>query len=79
MNPQDYAVSEAQAENRLLRELVAQLTDRLDDLQRANEGAYRELAEATGGARFDPSQPFPPGPPRMLGQLPRPWPSRRTL
>ncbi|MGW3152714.1 hypothetical protein [Streptomyces sp. NPDC001089] len=62
------------AENRRLRDLVALLTSRLDTLQLANEGAYRELAASVGGARLDPAQPFPPDPPRMLGQLPRPRP-----
>lgn len=56
---------------------VAALTERLADLQTANEGAYRELSCATGGPRFDPEQPFPAESPRRLGQLPRPWPSRR--
>ncbi|WP_262059726.1 hypothetical protein [Streptomyces sp. STR69] len=65
------------AENRALRSQLSALTDRLADLQNANEGAYRELSSATGGPRFDPQQPFPADPPRRLGQLPRLWPSRR--
>lgn len=57
-----------EAEVRDLRSLVAALSDRLDDAQRANEGAYRELELATGGARFDPGQPFG-SEPRKLGRL----------
>lgn len=34
------------------------LEQRLADLQAANEGADRQLREATGGAAFDPGQPF---------------------
>ncbi|MCI3277475.1 hypothetical protein [Streptomyces cylindrosporus] len=60
---------ELQAENRDLRELVAKLTDRLDMLQTANEGAYKELSIATGGPRFDPAQPFGTDPKRKLGTL----------
>lgn len=67
------------AENRRLHEQLDRLTAVLDTLQRANEGAYRELAAATGGARFEPAQPFPPDPPRRLGQLPRPTSLRRFL
>ena len=47
-----------EAENRSLRAQLAALSDRLTDLQQANEGAYRELELATGGARFDTEQPF---------------------
>ncbi|MFF0139736.1 hypothetical protein ACFYRN_25190 [Streptomyces sp. NPDC005227] len=64
-------------ENRGLRALAALLTERLEDLQGANEGAYRELAAATGGPRFDPAQLFPAEPPRPLGHLPRPFLPRR--
>lgn len=66
-----------EAENRTLRSQLSALTDRLADLQTANEGAYRELSCATGGPRFDPSRPFGAEAPRPLGQLPRLWPSRR--
>jgi hypothetical protein len=66
-----------EAENRSLRGQLVALTERLADLQKANEGAYRELSSATGGPRFDSGQPFPADPPRRLGQLPRPWPTRR--
>lgn len=34
------------------------LQDRLTDMQAANEGAYRQQYDATGGPRFDPLQPF---------------------
>jgi hypothetical protein len=34
------------------------LDERLAQLQVANEGAYRDLQTATGGAQFDPAQPF---------------------
>lgn len=34
------------------------LEQRLADLQAANEVAYRDLEQATGGARFDSAQPF---------------------
>ncbi|MFD7793570.1 hypothetical protein [Streptomyces sp. NPDC059759] len=64
-------------ENRSLRAIAAALTERLEDLQRANEGAYRELAAATGGPRFDTAQPFPAEPSRPLGHLPRPFLPRR--
>jgi hypothetical protein len=47
-----------EAENRRLRAQLAALSDRLSDLQHANEGAYRELEMATGGARLDTEQPF---------------------
>ncbi|WP_416976661.1 hypothetical protein [Streptomyces sp. T028] len=50
-------LTEASDRNRLLDE-------RLATLQAANEGAYRELEKATGGARFDSEQPLgsvPPG------------------
>ncbi|MET7776266.1 hypothetical protein ABZU94_10690 [Streptomyces mirabilis] len=67
------------AENRRLREQLERLTTALDTLQRANEGAYRELSMANGGARFDTEQPFPPDSPRRLGQLPRPFQLRRSL
>lgn len=67
------------AENRGLRALTALLTERLEELQRANEGAYREAAAATGGPRFDAAQPFPAEPPRQLGHLPRPFLPRRPL
>jgi hypothetical protein len=56
-------LSDAQT-NRLRAQLAAandrnrQLEQRLADLQAANEGAYRELREHTGGAQFDPTQPF---------------------
>lgn len=65
------------AEIRRLREQLELLTTVLDTLQRANEGAYRELSMANGGARFDTDKPFPPDPPRRLGQLPRPFQLRR--
>lgn len=58
-----------QAENRDLRNQVAALTERLADLQTANEGADKELRIATGGARFDPAQPFGSEPKRTLGTL----------
>lgn len=63
-----------QAENRDLRDRLAALTERLADLQIANEGAYQELAIATGGARFDPAKPFG-SEPRKLGTL---WLKGRT-
>ncbi|WP_406168967.1 hypothetical protein [Streptomyces sp. NBC_00996] len=56
-------LSDAQAKR--LRVLLAKaedrnrhLEERLAELQAANEGAYRELREATGGPTFDPAQPF---------------------
>jgi hypothetical protein len=58
-----------QAENSSLRDHLAALTKRLADLQTANEGAYQELRTATGGARFDPKQPFGSEPKRTLGTL----------
>ncbi|MGW1498982.1 hypothetical protein ACWCQW_10490 [Streptomyces mirabilis] len=67
------------AEIRRLREQLELLTTVLNTLQRANEGAYRELSMANGGARFDSDQPFPPDPPRRLGQLPRAFQLRRSL
>lgn len=67
------------AENRRLHEQLDRLTAALDTLQRANEGAYRELSMANGGPRFDTEQPFPPDSPRRLGQLPRPFQLRRPL
>lgn len=56
-------LSDAQT-NRLRAQLATEkdrnrrLEQRLADLQAANEGAYRELREHTGGAQFDPKQPF---------------------
>ncbi|MFJ6730054.1 hypothetical protein ACIQPQ_34660 [Streptomyces sp. NPDC091281] len=54
-----------EVQTRRLRVQLAAATDRnrrLDGqlalLQAANESAYRELAAATGGARFDQAQPF---------------------
>ncbi|WP_329214938.1 hypothetical protein OG352_05575 [Streptomyces sp. NBC_01485] len=44
-------LSEAQDRNRCLEQ-------RLADLQTANEAAYKELREATGGPLFDQKQPF---------------------
>jgi len=58
-----------QAENRVLRDQLAALTKQLAGLQTANEGAYRELSIATGGPRFDPTQPFGSEPKRTLGTL----------
>ena len=55
--------NDAQA-NRLNAQLAAErdrsrsLEQRVADLQAANEGAYRELCEATGGAAFDQEQAF---------------------
>jgi hypothetical protein len=57
-----------EAENRDLRNHLAALTERLADLQAANEGAYREVQDATGGPRFDHRQPFG-SEPRKLGTL----------
>jgi len=48
---------------------VRLLEQRVADLQAANEGAYRELEQATGGARFDKDRPFGREP-RKLGSLP---------
>ncbi|WP_426568143.1 hypothetical protein [Streptomyces canus] len=39
------------------RDLTRRLEQRVADLQAANEGAYRELREATGGPQFDAAQP----------------------
>jgi hypothetical protein len=46
------------AEVRNLREQLKVLADQVISLQAANEGAYRELYDTTGGPRFDPGQPF---------------------
>ncbi|SMF85987.1 hypothetical protein [Streptomyces sp. Amel2xC10] len=53
------------AENRRLHAQLAaaldracRLDERLAELQKANEGAYKELAAATGGPSFDSKQPF---------------------
>lgn len=59
-----------EAENRELRRLLAQLTDRLEELQRANEQTYAAEYDRTGGPCFDPSQPFGTDPQRALGTLP---------
>lgn len=61
---------ELEAESRDLRDQLAALTERLHDLQGANEGAYRDLEQATGGARFDRAKPFGSEPKRKLGTLP---------
>ncbi|MFF3847993.1 hypothetical protein [Streptomyces sp. NPDC002328] len=56
-------LEEAQAQ-RLRTQLAAEqartrrLEQRVADLQAANEGAYRELREATGGPQFDEAQAF---------------------
>ncbi|MGW4889633.1 hypothetical protein [Streptomyces murinus] len=56
-------LSDAQA-NRLRVQLAAAndrnsaLEQRLADLQAANEGAYRQLREHTGGPQFASDQPF---------------------
>jgi hypothetical protein len=57
-----------EAENRDLRDQLAALTERLTDAQRASEGQYRAQYEASGGPRFDTSQPFGSDP-RKLGKL----------
>ncbi|MER5909542.1 hypothetical protein ABT124_03300 [Streptomyces sp. NPDC001982] len=57
------------AENRDLRDQLAALTERLADLQTANEGHYREQHDATGGPRFDTGQPFGSEPKPKLGAL----------
>lgn len=77
--PRETPEQQLVAENRRLRALNAALTERLEGLQRDNEGAYRELAAATGGARFDVERPFPPEPPRKLGEVPRPMPLPSAL
>lgn len=59
-----------EAENRGLRELLAQLTDRLENLQHANEQSYAAEYDRTGGPCFDPSQTFGTDPQRPLGTLP---------
>lgn len=46
------------AENIRLAEQVRQLSDRLEDLQRLNEAAYRDAYDTSGGPRFDKRQPF---------------------
>lgn len=58
-----------ESEVRSLKGLLAALTARLNDAQRASEGQYRAQAEATGGAHFDPEQPFGSEPKRTLGTL----------
>jgi hypothetical protein len=58
-----------EAENRALRDQVAALTVRLEDLQRANERMYADDRAATGGAGFDKSQPVGSEPKRTLGTL----------
>ncbi|MET9081396.1 hypothetical protein ABZX77_05745 [Streptomyces sp. NPDC004237] len=58
------------AENRSLRDLLATLTDRLEDLQRANERMYAADYDRAGGPSFDRSQPFGSEPARPLGTLP---------
>lgn len=58
-----------EAENRALRDQVAALTEKLADLQRANERMYADDHDATGGPRFDPEQPFGSDPKRKLGTL----------
>lgn len=61
-------LSDAQA-NRLRAQLAGEkdrarlLEQRVADLQAANEGAYRELREHTGGPYFHPTQPFGTQPP----------------
>lgn len=58
-----HQLSDAQA-NRLRLQLADTkdrarlLEQRVAELQTANEAAYREAREATGGARFDPGRPF---------------------
>ncbi|MDX3026771.1 hypothetical protein [Streptomyces scabiei] len=59
-----------EAENRALRDQVAALTEKLADLQRANERMYAGDYSATGGPRFDTQQPFGSDPKRKLGTLP---------
>ncbi|MCX3059598.1 hypothetical protein [Streptomyces beihaiensis] len=50
--------------NRLRAQLASEkdrtrkLDERLAQLQAANEAADRQLREHSGGARFDPTQPF---------------------
>jgi hypothetical protein len=58
-----------EAENRRLREHLAVLTDRLSELQRANEGAYAADYDKSGGPRLDIEQPFGSLPSRKLGTL----------
>ncbi|MFF3884102.1 hypothetical protein [Streptomyces sp. NPDC001914] len=77
--PEETPEQQLAAENRRLRALNAALTERLEGLQRDNEGAYRDLAAANGGARFDRTDPFPPEPPRKLGQVPMPMPLPSAL
>lgn len=59
-----------ETEIRRLRDQVAVLTEKLADLQRANERMYAADYDATGGPRFDPKQPFGSEPYRKLGTLP---------
>ncbi|MBP5875710.1 hypothetical protein PV360_36960 [Streptomyces scabiei] len=59
-----------EAENRRLRDQLAALTEKLADLQRANERMYADDHDATGGPRFDTQQPFGSDPKRKLGTLP---------
>ena len=58
------------AENRDLRDLLARLTDRLEDLQGANERMYAADYDRTGGPSVDRTQPFGSEPVRRLGTLP---------
>ncbi|MFI6248986.1 hypothetical protein [Streptomyces sp. NPDC051016] len=58
------------AQNRDLHDLVAKLTDRLEDLQRANEQMYAADYDQTGGPAFDRAQTFGSEPARRLGTLP---------
>ncbi|MEU1596164.1 hypothetical protein ABZ468_25725 [Streptomyces sp. NPDC005708] len=57
------------AENRDLRDQLAAATERLVELQAANEGHYRQQYDATGGPRFDKGQPFGSEPKRKIGTL----------
>jgi hypothetical protein len=57
-------------ENRDLRDQLTALTERLADLQTANERMYADDYNTTGGPRFDKRQTFPDNPPRKLGTLP---------
>jgi len=58
-----------ESENRGLRDQLAALTDRLSELQTANERLYASDYDTTGGPRFDMSQPFGSEPARKLGTL----------
>ncbi|MEU5772628.1 hypothetical protein ABZ819_04900 [Streptomyces venezuelae] len=51
-------VDQLQAELRDYKELAALQAERLDVLQTANEGAYRDQYDAAGGPHLCPGSPF---------------------